>query len=141
MKIPASLDLVKIRLEEIATYGILGSTDEECYDFLTQMAAEICHTEFAFISIVLEDSVWFKSNYGVEIKELKTDDFYCFRAIEATNDIYIETPDASVNKKKNPKWHNYFPEVKFYAGVPLRSSNGIGIGTLCVMDSHIQHLS
>ncbi|MFI5125177.1 MAG: hypothetical protein ACHQDF_07640, partial [Chitinophagales bacterium] len=51
-------------------YHILDSEEEEEFDNITQLAAEICQVPFSLISLFDSGRQWFKSSYGLNIREI-----------------------------------------------------------------------
>lgn len=129
------------RLGELGSFSILDSLPEEDYDNLTAIAAELCNTPIALISFVDQNRQWFKSRQGIDVCETPRDISFCSHAILNPNDILV-IPDASKDERfcGNPAVSGE-PPVIFYAGVPLKSSEGIALGTLCVVDHQPRNLS
>lgn len=123
------------RLKVLADYNILDTPPEQAFDDLTALAAYVCKTPIALISLVDADRQWFKSNVGLKATETPRQWAFCSHAILQPEDILV-VPDVS----KDNRFANYLlvkgnPKIRFYAGAPLVTPNGFPIGTLCVMDT------
>lgn len=131
----------KQRLDVLKNYNILDTLPEEEYNAITKIAASICNTSIALVSIVDEDRQWFKSTHGIEATETPRDIAFCAHSILEPNNLFIVN-DASKDKRffDNPLTVNE-PHVMFYAGAPLNSEEGFPLGTLCVIDSKPKELS
>jgi anti-sigma regulatory factor (Ser/Thr protein kinase) len=123
----------KVRLQALHQYKILDTDPEKAFDDLTILAAHICETPVALISLIDSERQWFKSRVGIDVTETPREVSFCAVAIQQPN-LFI-VPDAT----KDPRFSaNPFvvsdPKVRFYAGAPFSSSDGHPLGTLCVVD-------
>lgn len=130
------------RLSELKEYSLLDSLPEEDYEIITRLASQICDTPIALITLLDKDRQWFKSTQGLgDIKETPREYSFCAHAINNPQEIMV-VPDS---RKDDRFFDNPFvtnpPSVIFYAGVPLVTSNGNALGTLCVIDHEPKVLS
>jgi PAS domain S-box-containing protein len=120
--------------------SLLDTPAEQEFDDITLLASFICDTPIALISLVDKDRQWFKSRVGIDIEETPRDIALCAHAI--LGDDVFEVPDASLDKRfaDNPVVTGDL-HLRFYAGVPLKTSNDHNVGTLCVIDRNPRRLS
>ena len=121
------------RLKNLSQYQIIDTPAEKAYDDITRLAASICGTPIALISLVEGDRQWFKSSVGLEVSETPRKVAFCAYTI-LQEEIFI-IPDT----KKDPRFaHNALvtsePYIRFYVGVPLITSQNYALGSLAVID-------
>lgn len=119
---------------------ILDTLEEQAYDDLTLIAAQICDTPIALVSLIDHDRQWFKSHHGLDARETPRDVAFCAHAILGDQTFVVEDSLNDVRFSDNPLVTGA-PHVKFYAGAPLILRNNIRVGTLCVIDDHARPLS
>ena len=121
------------RISALYLYGILDTRFEERFDRLTRIAAAIFKTPISLISLVDRDRQWFKSSYGMNVRQTARDVAFCSHAIQGA-DVFV-VPDAMKDSRfeANPLVTGG-PQIRFYAGAPLITSGHHALGTLCVID-------
>jgi anti-sigma regulatory factor (Ser/Thr protein kinase) len=127
------------RLAELHRYAILDTEPERNFDDLALLAAHICGTPIALITLVNSDRQWFKARVGVGMRETSRAISFCAHAI-GQHDLFI-IPDATKDARfrDNPQVTGGL--VRFYAGAPLITPDGHALGTICVADSVPRDLS
>lgn len=100
---------------------------------LLKLATDIYETPVAFITLIDEESQWFKARVGFEVLSMPRKTSFCTHAIQQENTMVVSDA-AQDNRFANNPLVNTAPNIRFYAGAPLASNDGYNIGTLCVMD-------
>ena len=121
------------RLQTLRSFDILDTPQEERLDRLTRMARRLFDVPIALVSLVDKDRQWFKSRIGLTVSETPRDISFCGHSILG-EEVFI-IPDASSDERfqDNPLVIDK-PNIRFYAGCPLRALNGTQMGTLCIID-------
>jgi len=121
------------RLKALTSYGVLDTTPEGSFDDLASLAARICEAPMAAVSLVDSQRQWFKSEVGLGVRETPRPLSFCAHAM--LGDDVMVIPDAMQDDRfidndlvTGP------PHIRFYAGYPLRTPDGVPLGALCVLD-------
>ncbi|HSC80601.1 MAG TPA: GAF domain-containing protein, partial [Chitinolyticbacter sp.] len=128
------------RLAILQQLELLDSPPEEAFDRITRLAARMLQVPIALVTLIDKDRQWFKSCHGLTELQTPLEASFCAHAILGRE--LMEVPDA----RADPLFHDNpvvtgAPGVRFYAGFPLVSLEGVCLGTLCVIDRAPRKLS
>jgi len=128
------------RLAALRSTKLLDSPPVERFDRFTRIARRLFGVPIALVSLVDAERQWFKSRQGLDVSETPRDISFCGHAILGGDVLVV--PDAT----RDPRFRDNplvtgDPNVRFYAGYPLRGPDGYRVGTLCVIDRSPRELS
>jgi EAL domain-containing protein (putative c-di-GMP-specific phosphodiesterase class I) len=120
------------RLNALRDLGLLDTPPSESFDRITRLAGRLMGAPVSTISLTDGDRQWFKSRFGVELAEIPRGDAPCHYAI-GRDEVFV-VPDLL----EDPRFRDSLlarAGMRFYAGAPLITRSGYGLGTLCVVDA------
>ncbi|WP_209318341.1 PAS domain S-box protein [Falsiroseomonas selenitidurans] len=122
------------RLAALRQYGVLDTAPEPGFDRLVRLAHQVFDVPMALVSLVDENRQWFKARIGIDLAETPRAIAFCNAAIEGAAICMV--PDATQDPRfaDNPLV-TQAPRIRFYAGAPLLTPEGLAIGTLCILDT------
>src|SRR5258708_31451559 len=128
------------RLEAVRAYEILDTAPERQFDDIVLLASAICRTPIALISIVDAERQWFKARKGLLDAETPRDVSFSAHAI--LSDGVFEVSDSALDPRfaDNPLVTGE-PHIRFYAGAPMITGQGLPLGTVCVIDVEPRRLT
>ncbi|MBD2665343.1 multi-sensor signal transduction histidine kinase [Richelia sinica FACHB-800] len=121
------------RLNALRQYQILDTEPETAYESIVQLAAAICQTPIALVNFIDEDRQWFKAKVGLTVTQMPRNHGLSYLCCERSEIVIITDTFADERFVNNPVVTTY-PYVRFYAGMPLITTQGYVLGTLCVID-------
>ena len=128
------------RLNALYACRILDTLPETEFDEVTLLAAQICGVPIAAVSLIDRDRQWFKSILGLEATETPRDMAFCAHTILQPDLMLVPDAERDPRFSKNPLVTGG-PGIKFYAGMPLVTSDGLALGSLCVIDRKPRQLT
>lgn len=128
------------RIETLHAMQLLDTAPEERFDRLTRMAKRMFGVPISLVSLVDSDRQWFKSKQGLGAEETPRNISFCGHAI--LGDDIFDVPNALKDERfyDNPLVTDA-PHIRFYAGCPLKATNGLKLGTICLIDEKPRELS
>lgn len=128
-------------MKALHDFAILDTPPESDFDDIAQVAAQVCQTPIALITLIDEDRQWFKAKVGIGIESTPREHAFCAHALNTPTEALI-VPDAKLDRRfaDNP-FVTGEPGIRFYAGAPLVAPGGEALGTLCVVDHRPRQLT
>jgi len=121
------------RLAALSSYDILDTQPEQPFDDLARLAALMCRAPIALVNFVAESRQWFKAEVGFGRSETPLDIAFCTHVILQPHLFVVPDTTKDARFDCNPLVTDE-PFVRFYAGSPLLTGDGLPLGTLCVLD-------
>lgn len=119
------------RQKALESYGLIGTQPDPVFNHLIKLAAEICNTPMATISLIDGDRQWFYARYGIDIEETSRDHALCSHSILQPG--LTEIRDVREDRRfADSPLVTQFPHIRFYAAQPIMTPDGFCIGTVCI---------
>ncbi len=128
------------RLNALYTCRILDTAPEPVFDDVILLAAQICGVPQAAVSLIDTDRQWFKAILGLDVSETPRDVAFCAHTILQPDLLLVPDSHEDPRFSDNPLVTGA-PSIRFYAGMPLTTSDGLALGSLCVIDQQPRQLS
>jgi diguanylate cyclase (GGDEF)-like protein len=123
----------QLRLAAIRHLDILDTPPDGAFDRLTQLAGRVFKVPIAIVTVVDTDRIWFKSKLGLDVDEVPLSPGLCASCILQDEVMVLQDARKDAVALTNPLVAGEFG-LRFYAGAPLKTSNGVNIGTFCLID-------
>lgn len=140
MKAPLKPENETKRLKYLQSLNLLDSEADLDVDRITDFVANLFCVPIALVSIVDTHRQWFKSKVGLEATETSRDISFCGHAILDTVPLIVNDAKQDDRFADNPLVAGE-PFIRFYAGAPLLTDQGLTLGTLCIIDTEPRELS
>lgn len=128
------------RLVELSDLDLDYTNLEENLEDLTNLAARIVGTDVSLINLIDSYTQWSVADYGIDQQQIPREDSVCQYTILEEDSLEIK--DLSKDERfENKSYVVKEPRLRYYYGIPLKTSAGASIGTLCVLDSESKEIS
>ena len=121
------------RRAEMASYAILDTPTEAEFDDIVKVASDVCGMPVSLISLLDGERQWFKAETGFGQSETPLSQSICAYAVQQDDVFEIEDLTRDDRTASNALVTGG-PQVRFYAGAPLKTPDGVSLGALCVLD-------
>ncbi len=127
-------EIEQLRLEALRRYDILDTPPEETFDRLTRIVAAALRVPIAAVSLVDDHRQWFKARIGLTLSETARSASFCAHTMLGAGAMVVR--DATMDERfvTNPLVTGD-PNIRFYAGFPVFSADGLPLGALCAIDT------
>ena len=121
------------RLAALASYGILDTDFEDSFDRVPRLAASLFKAPISLISLIDEKRQWFKAMVGLDVRETPREWAFCEHVVRDNETLVVTDARSDARFRDNPLVAGD-PFIRFYAGAPLTTTEGLALGSLCVID-------
>ena len=128
------------RLAAVRRYAILDTPADGAFDRFTSLAARLFKVPISIISIVDHDRIWFKSHHGIDAEQIDRESGLCASAILQHEPWLVSDAKIDPRTLANPLVCGALG-LRFYAGIPLRTSDGHNLGTFNIIDIEPRELT
>lgn len=118
------------RLDALHQLRLLDTPPSEAFDRITRMASLVFSLPIAAVSLTDLDRQWFKSRIGVSHTSIPRDKAPCAQVAERADRLVIPDLLADECYRDSPLARS---GIRFYAGAPLVTRDGFGLGAMCVL--------
>jgi diguanylate cyclase (GGDEF)-like protein len=125
--------LQRARLDRLAEYEILDTPNEEAFDRVARLISQIFGVDIGIVSMIDGHRQWYKAAEGMAAREMQLADAFCRYTIEGDRPLIVTDASSDARFAGNPNVTGDLA-VRFYAGVPLRTRDGLNLGTICAID-------
>ncbi|MFZ4738974.1 MAG: PAS domain S-box protein, partial [Bradymonadia bacterium] len=122
-----------MRLQALRDLELLDTPAEETFDALTRLCCSQLDVPISLVSLVDEHRQWFKSRQGLEVPETARNVSFCSHVVDLDGPLVVEDAAEDPRFATNPLVTGA-PQIRFYAGWPLRTAEGDVLGTFCALD-------
>ncbi|WP_462378866.1 bifunctional diguanylate cyclase/phosphodiesterase [Pseudomonas sp. Marseille-QA0892] len=136
MQVKPSIPLNEaLRQAEVERFICFGNSERDpILDQVVRMAADYFGAPIALVSIVDRNRQWFKARVGLNVSETSRDASFCAHALHTP--VILEVCDA----QRDPRFSGNplvtgAPGIRYYAGYPLFTNEGLALGSLCIIDT------
>ncbi len=132
------------RLAALRRYQILDTSPAQAFNQIVQGAARTGNVPVALITLVDQHRQWFLAEtglaqLGITAPQTPREIAFCAHTIMGDGPLVVEDATRDDRFRNNPLVKGP-AGIRFYAGIPLRTSEGHALGSLCLIDRKPQPL-
>lgn len=130
----------ELRLQVLRRYDILDTAPEETFDRVTRIVAAALRVPIAAVTLVDDHRQWFKSRIGLAAAETPRSASFCAHTMLEHGAMVVTDATQDLRFEDNPLVVGE-PHIRFYAGYPVVSSDGVALGAVCAIDTAPRDIS
>ncbi|MEI4484515.1 MULTISPECIES: excisionase family DNA-binding protein [unclassified Phyllobacterium] len=121
------------RLRAVMNSSLLSSRMDHEFDGIVRLAAKATQSPIAMFTLLTSEEQYFKSRTGFEGARTPRDWAFCNETLIANELTILNNLTSDDRFASNPTLSDPY-NFRFYAGAPVRDSNGFALGSICVID-------
>jgi diguanylate cyclase (GGDEF)-like protein len=122
------------RIRALDRLDVLDTAEEKPFEKIVTLVQQVLHVPICAVSLIDRDRQWFKAKRGLAVDETARDISFCTHAIQAEAPFIVNNATLDKRFASNPLVTGD-PNIRSYAGVPLKMADGYVVGTLCAIDT------
>lgn len=122
------------RLAALAPYDLPAALPGQDFDDALALAERLCAAPVALVSVMAGGRQWVRGRTGSPVQEIGLDQSICAHTLARRGLLVVPDLAADPRTRAIPLVTDA-PGMRFYAGAPLLTPEGVAIGTLCVLDA------
>lgn len=126
------------RLAALRELNLLDTPPSESFDRITRMASQLFNLPMAAVSLTDNDRQWFKSRVGLDHMQIPREKAPC-SVCAGSGDVLV-VPDLLADKEYRDS-SLAASGIRFYAGAPLVTRDGFGLGAMCVVGTESREVT
>jgi diguanylate cyclase (GGDEF)-like protein/PAS domain S-box-containing protein len=127
------------RLAALHQLKLLDTPDDPVFDRVTRLATQLLNVPIATVTLIDADRQWIKSRVGTDTRETPRKVAFCAHTINEGGPLIVEDARQDPRFSGNP-FVDCDNGIRFYVGIPLLTSEGYTLGSLCAVDTQPRHL-
>jgi len=128
------------RILSLSNLDVDYSTLENDFKHLMRLASRITDMDVTLLNLLDSYTQWTIAQHGIQLSSMPREECVCQYTI--AQDESFEIKDLSCDPRfEQASYVKDEPKLRYYYGVPLEMSNGVHIGSLCVMNRETKTLS
>lgn len=129
------------RLERLRRYLVLDSAPETAYDDITRAAKSLFDVPLVAVNFLDADRDWFKSKIGTDLQESPRATSFCIQMLLQPDAVLVSEDTTHDERFAMHPLVVGPPHFRFYAAAPIRTPDGLVMGTVCAYDFHPHKVS
>ena len=138
---PLRDEVASLRASELRRLAALQARGDAAYQYVVDIAMRICQVPLAAIALLDGDTLWFKACAGFNVETTPAARSPCRLVIDQGPEVTVLDEVGSDARFAGYPVFAALPGLRFYAGAPLITSQGVTVGTVSVADYEPRELS